>query len=474
MLSLKNTSLLLLMLASQSLFGQSKTSPLIYTTAKNTDLKLSKVAPSNNLLKEKEVEVYIIVDTLKTYQTFVGIGGAITDASAEIYASLPKKTQQELLNAYYDADLGIGYSLIRTNMNSCDFSTKSYTYVKDNDKTLSSFDIKPDQKYKIPLIKKALEKAGGNIPVYFSPWSPPAWMKDNNNMLHGGKLLPEYYQTWADYYVKFIQEYEKTGIPIWGLSVQNEPMAVQIWESCIYTSEEERDFVKFNLGPTLWKNGMKDKKVIIWDHNRDLMYERASVALRDKEAAKYIWGVGFHWYETWSGTGMNFNNLKVTQEAFPDKNLIFTEGCAEGFNKARINAWELGEKYAYSMINDFNCGTVAWTDWNILLDEKGGPNHVGNYCFAPVHADTKKGELIYTNAYWYIGHFSKFIKPGAKRVLTSSNRANLHFVAFKNPDNSVVLVLMNQTEKDVEHEIIFGDKSYYVKALARSISSVIL
>ena len=135
---------------------------------------------------------------------------------------------------------------------------------------------------------------------------------------------------------------------------------------------------------------------------------------------------------------------------------------------------ELGEKYAYSMINDFNCGTVAWTDWNILLDEKGGPNHVGNYCFAPVHADTKKGELIYTNAYWYIGHFSKFIKPGAKRVLTSSNRANLHFVAFKNPDNSVVLVLMNQTEKDVEHEIIFGDKSYYVKALARSISSVIL
>lgn len=474
MLSLKNTSLLLLMLASQSLFGQSKTSPLIYTTAKNTDLKLSKVAPSNNLLKEKEVEVYIIVDTLKTYQTFVGIGGAITDASAEIYASLPKKTQQELLNAYYDADLGIGYSLIRTNMNSCDFSTKSYTYVKDNDKTLSSFDIKPDQKYKIPLIKKALEKAGGNIPVYFSPWSPPAWMKDNNNMLHGGKLLPEYYQTWADYYVKFIQEYEKTGIPIWGLSVQNEPMAVQIWESCIYTSEEERDFVKFNLGPTLWKNGMKDKKVIIWDHNRDLMYERASVALRDKEAAKYIWGVGFHWYETWSGTGMNFNNLKVTQEAFPDKNLIFTEGCAEDFNKARINAWELGEKYAYSMINDFNCGTVAWTDWNILLDEKGGPNHVGNYCFAPVHADTKKGELIYTNAYWYIGHFSKFIKPGAKRVLTSSNRANLHFVAFKNPDNSVVLVLMNQTEKDVEHEIIFGDKSYYVKALARSISSVIL
>lgn len=474
MLSLKNTSLLLLMLASQSLFGQSKTSPLIYTTAKNTDLKLSKVAPSNNLLKEKEVEVYIIVDTLKTYQTFVGIGGAITDASAEIYASLPKKTQQELLNAYYDADLGIGYSLIRTNMNSCDFSTKSYTYVKDNDKTLSSFDIKPDQKYKIPLIKKALEKAGGNIPVYFSPWSPPAWMKDNNNMLHGGKLLPEYYQTWADYYVKFIQEYEKTGIPIWGLSVQNEPMAVQIWESCIYTSEEERDFVKFNLGPTLWKNGMKDKKVIIWDHNRDLMYERASVALRDKEAAKYIWGVGFHWYETWSGTGMNFNNLKVTQEAFPDKNLIFTEGCAEGFDKTRINAWELGEKYAYSMINDFNCGTVAWTDWNILLDEKGGPNHVGNYCFAPVHADTKKGELIYTNAYWYIGHFSKFIKPGAKRVLTSSNRANLHFVAFKNPDNSVVLVLMNQTEKDVEHEIIFGDKSYYVKALARSISSVIL
>jgi glucosylceramidase len=169
-------------------------------------------------------------------------------------------------------------------------------------------------------------------------------MKTNHNMLKGGKLLPEHRQTWANYFIKFITAYEKAGIPIWGLTVQNEPMATQTWESCIFTGEEERDFIKDYLGPTLHQNGMADKKLIGWDHNRDLVYQRASTLLNDPAAAQYIWGIGYHWYETWTGSGMLFDNLKRVKEAFPSTHLIFTEGCIEKFDFNRIQDWTLGER----------------------------------------------------------------------------------------------------------------------------------
>ena len=176
---------------------------------------------------EKDAEIYI--DPSKTFQTVLGIGGALTDASAETFYKLPKDKQQEILKAYYDPRSGIGYTLGRTHINSCDFSSESYTYVNDGDKELKSFNIARDLKYRIPFIKEVLATAGKNFTLFVSPWSPPAWMKDNNSMLHGGKLKPEYYETWAGYYGKFIQAYEKEGIPIWGLTVQNEPMASQSW-----------------------------------------------------------------------------------------------------------------------------------------------------------------------------------------------------------------------------------------------------
>ena len=145
--------------------------------------------------------------------------------------------------------------------------------------------------------------AGGKLTLFASPWSPPAFMKDNNDVLHGGKLLPKYYQSRANFYIKFIKTYEKEGLPVWGLTVQNEPMATQTWESCKYTAEEERDFIKNYLGPTLQKHDMSNKKLIVWDHNRDLFYQRASTILENPLAEKYIWGIGFHWYETWAKAG---------------------------------------------------------------------------------------------------------------------------------------------------------------------------
>jgi glucosylceramidase len=251
-------------------------------------------------------------------------------------------------------------------------------------------------------------------------------------------------------------------------------MATQTWESCIYTGNEERDFIKYYLGPTLHKNGLADKKLIAWDHNRDLIYQRASTVLNDPEAAKYVWGIGFHWYETWTGGGMQFDNLKRVHEAFPDKNLIFTEGCAERFDAARIKEWSLGEHYGISLVNDFNCGTVAWTDWNILLDEKGGPNHVGNFCFAPVHANTQTGEITYTNSYYYLGHFSKFIHVGAKRIISSSNRESLLTTAFVNTDGKIAVVVMNRSENKIPFKLCIAGKAASLESLPHSIMTMVL
>jgi len=448
----------------------------IFATAKDTALRLTQTADAlfTDFGQPLETQVCIFVDPTHTFQTFVGIGGALTDASAEVFAKLPRESQKEFLSAYYNPEKGIGYNLARTNIASCDFSSGTYAYVAEKDSSLASFSVAHDEKFRIPFIKQAIAAAGGKLPLFVSPWSPPAWMKDNQDALHGGKLLHKYDQSWANHYVKFIKTYQSLGIPVWGLSVQNEPMAKQKWESCIFTAEEERDYIKNFLGPTLAKNGLGDKKLIAWDHNRDLIYQRASVLLSDSVAAKYIWGIGFHWYETWTGSGMQFENLKRVNESFPDKNLIFTEGCVEKFSFDKVNDWSLGEKYGNSMLNDFNCGTVAWTDWNVLLDETGGPNHVGNLCFAPIHANTQTGKLIYTNSYYYIGHFSKFIHTGAKRISCSSNRDKLQSTAFINPDGKMVVIVLNLSGEKLPFRLCIAGKAAQVTSLAHSITTVII
>jgi O-glycosyl hydrolase len=432
----------------------------VYTTAENTDFKLTQTASINFVSASQplETQISVFVDPTKKFQTFLGIGGAISDASAEVFAKLSKPKQQEFLQAYYSTTNGIGYSLARTTIHSCDFSTASYTYVEEGDSDLETFNIDHDRQYRIPLIKQATAVAG-KLTMYVSPWSPPAFMKTNGSMLQGGKLKREFYQSWANYYAKFIKYYEKEGIPIWGMTIQNEPMATQRWESCIYTAEEERDFLKDYLGPTMEKSGLGDKKIIVWDHNRDLMNHRANVIFDDPKAAKYAWGMGFHWYENWTGGEPMFENVKKVQEAYPTKNLIFTEGCVERFDSDKYQLWANGERYGRSMINDFSNGSVAWTDWNILLDQNGGPNHVGNFCFAPLHADTVTDELIYTPSYYYIGHFSKFIRPNAKRISSVASRSQLLTTSFVNEDGKVITVVMNQSDKEAAYNLCVGSKS---------------
>jgi glucosylceramidase len=463
----KNSLVIVFLCFSLSVFSQQKSQKQhikyttankeiqVYTTAENTQNRLSSTASLKFETSKQpvETEIAVFVEPDITFQNFMGIGGAITDASAEVFAKLSKEKQQEFLNAYYSTDKGIGYSLLRTTIHSSDFGSGSHTYIKEGDKELKTFSIEPDRKYRIPMIKRAITTAGGKLLTYVAPWSPPAFMKSTNNMLKGGVLLPEYNQAWANYYAKFIKAYEKEGIPIWGTSTQNEPLATQTWESCLYTAEEERDFIKNYLGPTLKKEGLGDKKIIVWDHNRDLMFQRANVIYSDPEASKYVWGLGFHWYETWTGAEQNFNNVRRVHEAYPDKNLMFTEGCIERFDAAKYQFWPNAERYGIAMINDFNNGTTAWTDWNILLDQNGGPNHVGNFCFAPIHADTATGELIYTPSYYYIGHFSKFIKPNAKRVSSAVSRTTLSSTSFINSNGKVVTVIMNATGAAIDYSL---------------------
>ncbi|MBW6490081.1 MAG: glycosyl hydrolase [Lentimicrobium sp.] len=448
----------------------------VYTTAMDTDLRLVKGEDSEftDFGQPLETQICVFVDPTKTFQEYLGIGGAITDASAETFYKLSEQKQQEVLDAYFSRDKGIGYNIVRTNIHSCDFSSASYTYVNDGDAELASFSVEPDKKYRIPMIKAAIEKVGDEVVFYASPWSPPAWMKDNNSMLQGGKLKKEFYQNWAEYFVKFIKSYEAEGIPVWGVTIQNEPMAKQTWESCIWTAEEERDFLNYNLGPTMHKSGLADKKIVMWDHNRDLIYQRASTYFADEEVRKYAWGIGFHWYEDWSGGVPVYENIQRVQEAFPDMHLLFTEGTAESFNAEQYSDWFLGEEYGRSMIHDFNNGAVGWTDWNILLDETGGPNHVGNFCFAPMHGDTQTGELIYTNSYFYIGHFSKFIQPGAKRIIASPSRSQLISTAFLNPDGTVVVIVMNESEIKTDFSLWIDGKAAPATSLPRSIMTFVI
>lgn len=449
----------------------------VVTTAKDSGKRfdaqaLPEAKPSGQPL---ETEVAVFVDSSKRFQKVFGFGGAVTDAVAEVYAKLTPTAQKDFLTAYFDPRQGLGYNVVRTTIHSSDFSSGSYTYVKDGDRSLASFSIEHDMQHRVPLLRQALAASkshGSQLRVFASPWSAPAWMKTNNNMLRGGSLNPGDRDLWAQYYVKFVQAYEKAGIPIWGLSVQNEPMATQRWESMIYTAEEETRFLGDHLGPALKKAGLGDKKIVVWDHNRDLLPQRAAHILSDPKARPYIWGVGFHWYETWTKGEPMHANVAAVHEAYPEVNLLLTEATVEKFDPAKLQHWANGERYGSEIIADLNAGAVGWIDWNMLLDSRGGPNHVGNFCFAPLHA-SDDGQLVYTPSYAYLGHFTRYIRPGAQRVSAASSRSVLATTAFRNTDGSLAIVVMNKTDQAQKYRLIVDRKEVSVDIPAHAIQTVL-
>lgn len=405
------------------------------------------------------------VDSSKTFQLHEGFGAAFTEAAAVTWQHLSPTKQAQVLVDYFDPVHGHGYTLCRVHMNSCDFALGNYAHVDTpGDVDLESFSIDRDRRALLPLIKAAQRVARQPIKLLASPWSPPAWMKSNGQMNQGGHLLPQYRQAWAKCYVRFIQEYAAEGVPIWAVSVQNEPAATQSWDSCIYSAEEERDFVRDYLGPELAQAGLSHIKIVIWDHNRDLLLQRASTVYKDPDAAKYVWGAGFHWYGE-----PHFDQVQLTHDAWPDKQLLFTEGCQEG--GPHLGSWDLGERYAHNIINDLNRWTVGWIDWNLLLDDTGGPNHVGNLCSAPILVDKANDLLLHQSSYYYLGHFARFIKPEARRVLCAATRQDLESTAFVNPDGSVAVVVMNRTETAIRFMLRLDDKDVATELPPHSIAT---
>lgn len=417
----------------------------IYRTELEKDTRLSKVY-SGEMEREiiKENDEYVENDVVNVYpkqmfQSILGFGGAFTEASGCCFSKLKEEQQELVARLYFDKEEGIGYSFGRLHMNSCDFSLDNYACCEQESDTLEAFNIERDKQYILPLIQKC--QTYGDIRFLMAPWSPPAWMKDNKEMNHGGHLLPKYRQLWADYYVKFMRAYKEEGVRISYTSVQNEPYAVQTWDSCIFTAEQERDFVKQYLGPTLERSEFKDVKILVWDHNKERILEHVEPIFTDEEASNYIWGTAFHWY-----SGDHFEALDLMRRNWPDKQLVMTECCVDLTCPSQSAA---AERYAHEIIGDLKNGTTAFIDWNLLLDETGGPNHVGNFCDAPIRMNTESGEVTINLSYYYIGHFSRFLPEGSVRIASTGYCGEIEHAAFQRPDGAIVIELLNRTEESL-------------------------
>ncbi len=398
-----------------------------------------------------------------SYQQILGMGGALTEAAAYTYARMSAEKQQQLLALFFGD--GNHYNFCRLHIQSCDFALGNYAYVEDaNDTGLDSFSIERDRKYIIPFAKAALEK-NSKIQFLASPWSPPAFMKTNGEMNHGGKLKKEYYQMWADMVARYVSAYRDEGITIQQLTVQNEPAAVQTWDSCIFSGVEEAEFACRYLRPALDRAQHSDVKINVWDHNKEKILERAAESFSVEGARDMIDGIAFHWY-----TGEHFDALAEVHRQYPDKALIFTEGCVEYSRFEAENQIQNAEMYAHDIIGDFNAGMNGFIDWNLILDRQGGPNHVGNYCDAPVMCDVDADTIDVKLSYSYIGHFSRFIRPGARRILVSKYSPDIETTAFQNEDGGKVLVILNRSEKEVEFVVsVEGKRSGKMKIGKHSI-----
>lgn len=376
--------------------------------------------------------------------TVQGFGGAFTEASTYNYSKLSEESKKDVIEGYF-GESGLKYNMARTHIHSCDFALSNYTYVEEGDDSLSSFTIDHDKEHMIPMIKEAMKTSQSEIRFLSAPWSPPAFMKTNTDMNHGGKLKKEYYETWASYIVKYMEEYQKEGIKISYITSQNEPMAVQTWDSCIYTAQEEAEFVRDYLSPALLKANLGDVKIFVWDHNKEEVYDRVKAVFKSQGTENQVAGVAVHWY-----TGDHFEAVEAVKQKYPEKAIFFTEGCVEYSRFADSGEIAKAEMYAHDMLGNLKAGVEAFFDWNLLLDAKGGPNHVGNYCAAPMMCNEKMDKVEKRLSYYYIGHFSRYVKRGARVIKTSRYTDKIKTVGFINPDGERVIIILNKSEDTVD------------------------
>lgn len=447
----------------------------------------------------KETPTEITINPEEKYQTITGFGGSFTQATATLLNQLSNTNRRKILEAYFGDD-GARYSLTRTHINSCDFSTHHYAYAtQPGDTTLKSFTIDEDRKDLIPIIKEAMNISTEGFKIISSPWSAPPWMKDNNDW-RGGKLLPQYNNTWAMYFAKYLDAYKKEGIDIWGITVENEPLGNgKNWESMDFSPEEMTAFVKDFLGPYLEKNGHAAIKILGYDQNRgDALKQWADVMYADEASAKYFSGMAIHWYA--STYDVFTESLQHTYQKAPQKYIINTEACIDAdmphwkddnwywSKEATDWGWDWASeaekylhpkyvpvfRYAGDIIGCLNNRVDGWIDWNMVLDKQGGPNWFKNWCTAPVIVDTATDEVYFTPLYYTLSHFSKFIRPGAIRIGFTNSDSSLQITAAQNADGSVAIILFNPTEKDKPYHITFGEEEIASIIHAKAIQTVVI
>ncbi|KAL8563547.1 hypothetical protein ACOMHN_060863 [Nucella lapillus] len=421
--------------------------------------------------------VYDIFRT-KTKQSIIGFGGAFTDSAGINIASLPKGAQDRLLRSYFASE-GIEYTIGRVPMASCDFSTHQYSYDDvDGDFALKNFSLAPeDLKFKIPFIQQAASMSQRGIQLFGSPWSAPAWMKTNQNMTGNGTLVGQpggpYYKTWANYFVRFLQEYQKHNVSFWGLTAQNEPTDGYIYKHFFqamgFTAEQQRDFIKLDLGPALHSNGFQGVKLMILDDNRLLLPYWAEKVLSDPEAAQYVSGIGIHWYiDEFSPVVA----LDYTHEEYPDTFILATEATVK---VVKVGLWDHAQSYASDILDDLNHWVTGWTDWNIALSTIGGPNWVHNLDNSPILVNATSGEFYKQPMFYALGHFSKFLPPGSVYIQMAAQSPSPYVkaAAFLRPDAGVAVVLLNIDENPVTLSLKDGSTYINIKMPAFSLKTVL-
>lgn len=485
-----------------------------------------------------------------TRQTIDGIGSSFTEASAFVLAHLDKDKRIEVMKKIYGEE-GANFSLTRTHIGSCDFSVEGkYSYLdKNGDTQLKSFSIKPDKdgfdpnKYPgikdqtydlLPMIKEAIEiknqQKDNELRIVASAWTAPPWMKDigeyyikgtpeNNYQGTGGKLKPQYEETYADYLIKYLEAYNSDGVKIWGITPVNEPHGNNgQWESMHFTPESQNHFIKTYLGPKLVANGYNDAKLLIYDQNRDGLEQWADVILSDEETTKYVYGSAVHWYES---TNKVYEDVfERVNSKFPDQAIIHAEGCIDDLGKdapggildplrfketewfdndsfwwnenatdwAYSATWQSVNmeehpiytpvhRYARNIIVSIDHWLRGWIDWNVVLDQRGGPNHAGNFCGAPIMIDTESKQIYYTPIYYILAQFSRTIRPGDKAVKTDKildglDSDALHACATINDSNLLTVQLLNTTKEPLEFSLQIDDQYAVVKMVPNSVQTV--
>lgn len=456
--------------------------------------KLTPITQFEN--SENAIEIQILPE--QKFQEITGFGGSFTESSAYLLNNLSKEKRAEIINAYFGSE-GARYSLTRTHISSCDFSLNNYTYAPVvDDMELKSFSIEEDRDDIIPMIKEAMAISEDGFKIIASPWTAPPWMKDNKSWV-GGKLLPEYNDVWSLFFSKYISEYKKEGIDIWGITVENEPLGNgNNWESMHFSAEETVDFIKNHLGPKLDQDH-PEVKILAYDQNRGKeLIEWAKVLYANEESSKFIDGVAVHWYAStfdWFPESLNF-----THKLAPKKYLIETEGCIDAeIPHWKDDAWYWSKdgtdwgwdwapeeqkhnhpkyvpvyRYARDIIGCLNSWVDGWVDWNMVLDKQGGPNWFKNWCSAPVIVDIETDEVYFTPMYHAMAHFSRYIRPGATRIGFEVNDESLMVTAAQNPNGSIAVVLLNMEETAKSFKLFLGASSVDVKISAQAIQTIVL